>query len=240
MALKNILTLEQRRKIVDFYNSFFKGFSVKYYSQEGEDAILKRIFEKKRNGFYVDVGAYHPKKYSNTFFFYKLGWSGINIDAMPGSMKSFNKSRSRDINLETPISSQKTKLIYYAFNEPALNSFNKELSESRDGIDGYKIIFKKEIETFTLAEILDKYLPGKIKQIDFMSVDVETLDLDVLMSNNWDKYKPGFILVEDLMFDIKNPGKSEISNFLSKFGYSFFAKTVNTFFFKHCDYNIDL
>lgn len=240
MALKNILSLDRRRKLVDFYNGLFKDHAVKQYSQEGEDAILKRIFEKKRSGFYVDVGAYHPKKYSNTYYFYKLGWRGINIDAMPGSMKSFNKSRPRDVNIEIPISSQKTKLTYFAFNEPALNSFNKELSESRDGKDGYRIIFKKDIETYTLSEVLSKYMPSDIKIIDFMSIDVETLDLDVLLSNDWNKYKPGFILIEDLMFDINNPGQSEISSFLGQFGYAFFAKTVNTYFFKQKDYNIEL
>ncbi len=239
MSLKNILSLDQRRKLVDMYNGVFKDHAVKQYSQEGEDAILKRIYEKKKTGFYVDVGAYHPKKYSNTYVFYKMGWRGINIDAMPGSMKAFNKHRSRDINLEIPVASVKTNLTYYAFNEPALNSFNKELSESRDGKDGFKIIFKKEIETYTLSEILSKYLPADIKQIDFMSVDVESLDLDVLKSNNWDLYKPGFILIEDLMFDINKPGQSEISSFLGKHGYNFFAKTVNTYFFKNKEYNAE-
>ncbi|MFT7246563.1 MAG: hypothetical protein ACI82A_003940, partial [Candidatus Azotimanducaceae bacterium] len=69
------------------------------WSQEGEDQILRRIFEQQSTGFYVDVGAHHPKRFSNTFLFYKLGWQGINIDAMPGSMALFNRERSRDLNL---------------------------------------------------------------------------------------------------------------------------------------------
>ncbi|MCE1164877.1 MAG: FkbM family methyltransferase [Bacteroidetes bacterium] len=240
MSIKNLLSLDKRRKLVDIYNGLVKGYAMKYYSQEGEDIILKRIFDKKKTGFYVDIGAYHPKKYSNTYYFYKLGWKGINIDAMPGSMKAFNKSRPRDINLETPIASVKAKLEYFAFNEPALNSFNKELSESRDGKDGYKIIFRKEIETYTLSEMLSKHVPAEVKQIDFMSIDVETLDLDVLKSNDWNKYKPGLILIEDLLFDINNPAKSEIGSFLGQYGYTFYAKTVNTYFFKHKDYPIEL
>lgn len=59
-----------------------------------------KSFRKKKIGFYVDVGAHHPMRFSNTYFFYRMGWSGINIDAMPGSMKEFKKYRRRDINLE--------------------------------------------------------------------------------------------------------------------------------------------
>ena len=58
------------------------------FSQEGEDLVLARIFEGKKNGFYVDIGAHHPTRFSNTHYFYRRGWSGINIDAMPGSMKN--------------------------------------------------------------------------------------------------------------------------------------------------------
>lgn len=236
MSLKELIPLEKRRKIADVYNNSVHGFSNKSYSQEGEDMILRRIFDKVRVGFYVDVGAYHPKKYSNTYYFYKIGWTGINIDAMPGSMKKFRNIRAKDINIEIPISSKKQILTYYAFNEPALNSFNKELSYERDGKDGYKIIFEKEIETSTLSDILDNNMPANIKEINFMSIDVETLDFDVLKSNNWEKYKPLIVLIEDLNFKINNLAKSDIYNFLKQYNYDFFAKTVNTHFFKRNDF----
>jgi hypothetical protein len=70
------------------------------WSQEGEDLILARIFGDKPDGFYVDVGAHHPKRFSNTYYFYRRGWRGINIDAMPGSMLAFNRLRPSDINIE--------------------------------------------------------------------------------------------------------------------------------------------
>lgn len=237
MSIKNILSLEQRRKIANFYFSI-KGFYTKCYSQEGEDMILKRIFDKKKTGFYIDVGAYHPSKYSNTFYFYKLGWHGINIDAMPSSMKLFNRKRSKDINLEIPVSSDEKILTYYAFNEPALNSFSKELSYSRNGKDGYKILFEKEIQTRTLGNILNQYLPKDVVEIDFLSIDVESLDYDVLISNDWERYKPKIILIEDIFTDIINQQGSQISNFLKDYNYSFFAKTVNTCFYKRNDFMV--
>ena len=76
------------------------------FAQEGEDMILKRIFEGVRSGFYIDIGAFHPSKFSNTYYFYLRGWSGINIDPQPGVKSLFDKMRPRDINLELAISDQ--------------------------------------------------------------------------------------------------------------------------------------
>ena len=79
-------------------------FARRCYSQEGEDMILQRMFGQRREGFFVDVGAHHPFRYSNTYLFYKKGWRGINIDATPGSMREFEKYRPADINLEVAVS----------------------------------------------------------------------------------------------------------------------------------------
>ena len=70
------------------------------FPQEGEDLILSRMFDARSKGFFVDVGAYHPFRFSNTFLFYCAGWRGINIDATPGSMIAFDKFRPGDTNIE--------------------------------------------------------------------------------------------------------------------------------------------
>jgi FkbM family methyltransferase len=210
---------------------YFNSYALKSYSQEGEDMILRRVFENQTTGFYVDVGAHHPKRFSNTYFFYKKGWYGINIDAMPGSMKSFNKIRPKDINIEKPVSDKKQVLTYYAFNEPALNGFSKDLSKERDGKGKYFIKFSQNIETTTLEEILDENLPQNQK-IDFLSIDVEGLDFTVLKSNNFNKYKPKFILIEILKSCLSEIENNEITKFLKKHNYLIYAKSVNTVIFK--------
>jgi len=228
--LKAILPKSIIEKLSDIKNTFFDGYALKSYSQEGEDMILRRMFEGQETGFYVDVGAHHPKRFSNTYFFYKQGWRGINIDAMPGSMKLFKKIRSKDINLEKAIADKKQDLTYYIFNEPALNGFSKDLSEKRNDKSSYFIKSTKDIETSTLEEVLDENLPMN-QIIDFLSIDVEGLDFVVLKSNNFEKYKPKVILIEILgssLFEIKD---NEIFKFLQNFGYSVYAKTVNTYIF---------
>lgn len=234
--LKTILPSIGIEKIINFKNDYLDGYSLKSYSQEGEDMILRRIFESQPTGFYVDVGAHHPKRFSNTFFFYKKGWRGINIDAMPNSMKAFDKVRPRDINIEIPVSNKKQILTYYAFNEPALNGFSKELSEERNGKENYFIEFTKDIETTTLEDILDTNLP-KNQCIDFLSVDVEGLDFMVLTSNNFDKYKPKVILVEILGASLKEMVRSETTKYLVRHNYSLYSKTMNTVFFINNEFN---
>ena len=211
------------------------SYATKSYSQEGEDMILRRIFEHKADGFYVDVGAHHPVRFSNTYLFYKQGWTGINIDAMPGAMKLFNKIRPKDINLEQAISEKEKTLTYYQFNDPALNGFDVELSENRDSEpNGYNIQFKTQLKTKSLEIILDDYLPIN-KIIDFMSIDVEGLDYEVLRSLNLIKYKPRVLLLE-ILYTSDNNNKNEIVSYLEQNGYIYFAKALNTTFFRHKDF----
>lgn len=204
------------------------------YSQEGEDKVLARFFEYKNNGFYIDIGAHHPIRFSNTYLFYKRGWRGINIDAMPGSMEAFREIRTEDINLEIPIAFRREFLNYYIFNETALNTFSKEEAEKKDGLRNYKVIKTLQLEAFPLSEILDKYLPSG-QHIDFMSIDVEGYDFEVLKSNNWEMYKPDFILIESLRTTLDEIKEDKAYLFLKAYGYKLQAKTCNTLFFQKED-----
>jgi len=205
------------------------------YSQEGEDQVLARYFEDKKDGFYVDVGAHHPQRFSNTYYFYLRGWCGINVDAMPGCMRIFNKIRSKDINLEVAISNIEQELTYYEFNEPALNSFSRKLSEERDKIANYQIIATHTIKTRQISQILDEYLPVD-RKIDFLSVDVEDLDLEVLQSNNWDKYRPKLVLAESLSTrSVEDLLESDICKYMTSKKYCLYSKLFNTTIFSRVD-----
>jgi len=200
---------------------------------EGEDQILRRIFELQKKGFYIDVGAHHPKRFSNTYLFYKRGWRGINIDAMPGSMESFHKTRSGDTNLEIGIGAEETVLDYYVFNETALNGFSKELSIARhEAESNYFIKEVIKLNVLPLSKVIDLHLP-KEGGIDFLSVDVEGFDLDVLKSNDWSKYRPKMVLAEVLGSSLHEIEQSEIGKFMISQDYSLYAKCMNTVFLKN-------
>lgn len=209
-------------------------FAAISYAQEGEDVLIDRFLNNKNSGFYVDIGAHHPKRFSNTYRFYQRGWRGINVDAMPGSMEAFSTERPEDINLEFGISKQKGELTYYMFNEPALNTFSEAEAKKKDGLRDYKIIETRKVTTYPLQEILEKHLKANV-QIDFISIDVEGLDLEVIESNNWEKYRPSLVLVEDLkkwnLMEL--PEKSALYQKMLSHDYELVAKTFNTLFFKN-------
>lgn len=207
------------RKITISILYFFKY--QKSYSQDGEDVVLQSFFENKKGykGFYVDIGAHHPIRFSNTWFFYKKGWRGINIDPTPGSMKTFRWLRYRDINLEIGVASQKGEMVFFCFNEPALNTFDKQLAIVRNNQNPYYIIKQTQVPIMPLASILDLNLP-KDQKIDFLTIDVEGLDLVVLQSNDWNKYSPDYILVEDYGFSITSLKESKIYTYLTSKSYT--------------------
>ena len=220
------------RKLRDFNNMFLGGYSRKSYSQEGEDLVLWVLLGDRVNrpGFYVDIGAHHPYRFSNTCIFYKNGWHGINVDATPGSMRPFRRLRRRDVNLECGISGEEGEMTYFIFDEPALNTFSEELAREYQE-NGRKLISRQTVATRTLGSLLDEYMPAGT-EIDFMSVDVEGLDLQVLRSNDWQRYRPYILVVEALDMELARLGEAEMYNYLAELNYEWVAKTFNTLFFR--------
>lgn len=200
------------------------------YGQDGEDLILDRMLDRQANGFFVDIGAHHPVRFSNTYLFYRRGWSGINIDAQPGSMAAFRKLRARDINLEFGIDKSEGSLPYYQFNEPALNTFD-EIEARLKGKAPYHIVGQVLVPVRRLADVLDQHLPMGMS-IDFISVDVEGKDLSVLQSNDWNRYRPRFVLAETLRTELLKMSICPVVAFMQGVGYLPVAKAYNTTFFE--------
>lgn len=197
--------------------------------------ILSRLLEGVKKGFYVDVGAHHPMRFSNTYYFYKRGWSGINIDATPGSMAAFEKFRPRDVNLELAIGELGQERRFFLFDEPAFNSFNESRSREHDGS---RSTIRKEVvqRTRSLREILHERLPADVA-INFLSVDVEGMDLEVLQSNDWERFRPRIICVESIGKTVSELNGDAVYRFLSERGYELYAKTANTLIFRECARN---
>jgi FkbM family methyltransferase len=198
------------------------------YSQEGEDLFLLRYFDAKRAGFFVDVGAHHPYRFSNTYMLYQRGWRGVNIDAMPGSMLKFQRHRPRDINIEAAIGLVPGSATYYMFNEPALNTFDQALAAQRQS-PPWKLINQVTLPVLPLADILAKAVPPG-QRIDVLTVDVEGHDLNVLRSNDWTRFRPQVVLAETLGRRLDDLKADPVVMFLESLGYALAAKTYNTTF----------
>ena len=171
------------------YKFFIKK---KSYSLHNEDLEVIKYFRNKRNGFYVDVGCYHPIYRNNTHLLYKQKWNGINIDTSQFSIDLFNYMRPDDFNYKCAVSNKKEILKLF---------YQKEISQlsTTDYHQAKKVfqgrIKEKEIQAFSLDEILsrDKYNNSKI---DFLDIDVEGADLNVLKGLSFNKFKPELICIE--------------------------------------------
>ena len=197
-----------------------------FSSQEGEDVLIRRLLKWHYNkpGFYIDVGAHDPIRFSNTYHYYLKGWKGINIDPRPNIMKYFNDVRTRDINLELGIAGKAGHLKYYEFKEPAFNTFDEEsvaYAETRTELET-----TSSIRVEMLRTVLDEHMPKNV-EITFLNVDVEGLELDVIASSDWLKYRPKIVCVEAL--DQDHAEKIEL--FMETIFYVKVATTKNSYFF---------
>lgn len=219
--------LLERYKIFNGSRSFF--------SQFGEDILLSNLFGgDKKSGVYVDVGAYHPIELSNTYFFYRRGWRGINIEPTPHNYQLLLKQRAEDININSSVSLSENPVHFYIFSEHAINTISKDKSEESSKL-GYNVQSTIQVQSAPLEKILDNYLP-KNAHIDFLSVDVEGMDLEVLISNNWDKYSPSVVLVEDLSFNFSKVNENKINLFLQGKNYILRSVLGPTLLYIHKDF----
>jgi FkbM family methyltransferase len=220
-------------KLANQLNTFTdlrNGIARTSYSQQAEDLFLQDYFGDNQKGFYIDIGAFDPVKYSNTHSLFKQGWSGINIDPNPETIEKFNEQRPADINLNIGISSENISLKYYMFNNPAVNSFSTAHVEMWRKQRGFKVIKEIEVQTTTLFEIAKSHKLNEIK-VDMMNVDVEGLGVDVIQSNDWDFFRPKLIVLE-----IDNIYSSDFSNnesiqYLKSVGYGICRISGITAFF---------
>jgi len=199
---------------------------VRSWSQEGEDRVLARFFEGKGTGFYVDIGAHHPFRFSNTCLMHRRGWRGINIDATPGSMAAFRRHRPNDINLEIGIAETSDTAKFFMFDEPALNTFDEELARQYDR-PPWRLNRTIDVPLRPLRDVMIEHCRAG-QQIDLLTIDVEGRDVSVLRSHDWDAFRPHIVLVEAL--GVKTLALRDDPGFLFMRSQEFepFAKTVNT------------
>lgn len=204
-------------------------YSENIFSQDGEEIYLKSIFKDCEKGFYVDIGANHPFRFSNTKWAYERGWNGINIEPDSHCHELLKCIRKRDINLQVGISEMDEEKEFYVFQESALNTFDKQEAKKVAALEIYGNYEISKCTCRRLETLFDKY---QVQHIDLMDIDVEGMELSVLQSIKWEKVSIDVILVEQKNLYIDELVKSDIYKFLFAKGYRVKNKFNRTTFYE--------
>ena len=225
------------RKIYFFYNIYLRNFKyLKGGSQFDEDKYINSFFENDYRGKFVDLGCFHPTRHNNTFHFYKKKWSGINVDLNPITIELFDYFRSKDININCAISDKKThKNLYFVDDFSPLNTLDSNHLSflKKNFLLNKKDFKKKKIRTENINNILNKHCFYKV---DFLNIDLEGLEYEVIRSIDFTKYKINLICIEILDHNnfSKNRGKL-IKQILKKNNFKFLKKIGVNSIYKNTD-----
>jgi len=168
------------------------------FAQSGEDMLVWALLSQYSAdpGTYVDVGAHHPWRWSNTYFLYLRGWRGVCIEPARGARKFFELARPQDRFIEAAIGAHEGMVTLHVFEEQAVNCVSADEAAVRVERVGQAMVDQYQVRCIPLASALDQTLPPD-RVFDLLSVDVEGMELEVLQSNDWSRYRPNLVLVED-------------------------------------------
>jgi FkbM family methyltransferase len=196
------------------------------YAQNREDLILAGILRKVAVGFYVDLGANHPELDSVTKIFYDKGWSGINVDPHEHLIRELCRQRPRDVNIQAGVSSQRGTLRLRCYAEDGEATFSADVKGIRRWMNADLEFWEKPVEVLSLAEILSEHRP--IGDIHFLKADVEGLELEVLLGNAWDRFRPWVLCLERGIFQAR---RDAINAFLARWNYAhIFYDGINDYY----------
>jgi FkbM family methyltransferase len=163
------------------------------HAQNAEDVVLKRVFEDIETGFYVDVGASDPVNDSVTLYFYMLGWSGVNVEPAESDYERLVHARDRDVNLQVVVGTGELPLTFYPSDVRGHGTVDAALAAQRGQTD------TTEVPQISLAHIFDEYAPPE--GVDFLKIDVEGWEAEVVASADWLRHRPRIVVVESVDTD---------------------------------------
>ena len=240
--IKNKYLYSKKTNIFKFFYFYFQFLKAKFkprlaYSHWGIDLIITKLLNSKNKGIYLDVGCHHPFLNNHSYLLYKSGWEGINIDVDYNSIDMFNFFRKSDVNIQTAVTDHKGEVdLFFYHNRAAKNTISKEF-----GSDAKE---QKKINSDTLNNIIENS-KFKNSKIDFVSIDVEGNEINVLNGFNLKKYKPKLILLEFILpnkkefyeKDINEITNSEVYKFLIKNEYKLINWNHDDLLFMSLDYS---
>ncbi len=191
-------------------------FGKRSFAQCGEDLIAQELLKDIKVGSYLEIGAYHPKVFSNTYLFYKKGWRGVVVEPNERMARLYKESRPGDEVIEGGVTGYQGNKVaeYYVFEEGARNTFDKKTAEGYQRA-GYRIQRTEMKKILRLADVWPK-------KVDLLSIDTEGLDKEIANDLVKIKNKPKVVIVEG----------EEVGKVIEKMGYRLAGKTPYSLIYK--------
>jgi len=197
------------------YELEFKRCAPKYFGQTAEDAVLAFYLPEKK-GSYLDIGAGRPISNSNTYAFYRRGWTGICVDPISTNFRMLKFLRRKDLVLNILVGPIETKLNFWEFEPYGYSTVVEVVANKVKSYPDVKLMSFSEKNVVPLSKFAPQNSP---QEATLMSIDVEGFDLAVLQSNNWSTYRPRVICIEEWESTIVNTLYSEIEKYLLDLNY---------------------
>ena len=185
------------------------------YAQNFEDVILERAFKEQTKGFYIDVGAWEPILDSVTKHFYDKGWHGINIEPVSAYHAKLQQQRDRDVNLNIALLDKPGTISLYEFAGTGLSTFERKHADDHKKL-GLEVR-EQVVNVSTLAAICVEYANDQV--IDFLKIDTEGTELQVLQGGDWRHFRPRVVLLEATIPNSQETSHAEWEPFLLQQGY---------------------
>ena len=194
------------------------------FSRHAEDLQVLKALEicgvnRKTPGFYLDIGCFDPIYHSNTLLLHKLGWRGMNVDIAQEAVNSFILQRPLDINLCRAVGPVDGWCRFIKHQNPRENSIEIIPCESNEFVED-------KIPVTRLDTMISEFA-SEFQSIDFLDIDCEGLDLEVIQTFPFQQYHPIVICIEE-----HHPERYEIlQNYMVRSGYQLFSKCFYSYIF---------
>jgi FkbM family methyltransferase len=189
---ENELLYSTMRTVRDTY-SYTQGNRNGTFSQHGEDIFILKRFAHKPTGFYVDVGASHPFRLSNTFLLYQTGWRGVTVEPIPLLGRLHKKWRPEDVLVPKAIGPAPGRLVFYEMLPSVLSTLDAKTAQTYMA-DGAQVLRTYPIEVITLDQLFATYVGQRA--VDLLSIDLEGLDTATIATFALAQIRPAIICIE--------------------------------------------
>lgn len=193
------------------------------YSQFGEDIIATIVLRNVSSGFYVDIGAHHPYRHSNTALLHLRGWQGVNVEPMQEGIQQFGEYRPHATNVRAAIHNEHDEVTLYKVKGGLANTV---LERRVAGLmQTHESAGEEVVPALSINDVFERYVPDGV-HVNYMTVDIEGYDTEAILAFDVARYLPDVMCIEVFGPDVLNLGANRVVRHLVSHGYHPYAFNI--------------